>query len=213
MKLTTKIPEFNDQYHQHLMEKGWTPLKEPKKLITSILLSIPFMIINVIIAIGIIHFSTGIYFRDFGFDSNSFTITINLLSLVLFFVLLIIHESIHLVFVPNFIKSDRTFVGVNWLVGFVYTEQSITKSRFLLIALAPFLILSIVLPLILGTFGLLTSTFKLLIIINAAASSVDLFSSTIAAIQVPNQARIINNGVRSYWKKGEEAGSHTESTG
>ncbi|GGF13875.1 hypothetical protein GCM10010954_10790 [Halobacillus andaensis] len=213
MKLTTKLPEFNEQHHQQLIEKGWTPLKEPKKLITSILLSIPFMIINVIIAIGVIHFSAGIYFRDFGIDSSSFTITINLMSLVLFFVLLIIHEGIHLIFVPNFKKSDRTFVGVNWLVGFVYTEQSMTKRRFLLIALAPFLILSIVLPFILGALGLLTSTFKLLIIINAAASSVDLLSSSLVGIQVPNQARMINNGVRSYWKKDEEAGSHTKSIG
>lgn len=44
--------------------------------------------------------------------------------------------------------------------GVVATEEEILKSRYIFITIAPFMIISIILPLILGVFGLLTPTLK-----------------------------------------------------
>ncbi|WP_431799813.1 DUF3267 domain-containing protein [Halobacillus andaensis] len=203
MKFTTQLPVFNEQLHKSLVNEGWSPFKEPKKLTTAILLSVPFMILNVAIAIGVMYLATRV--TPGQLPEQTFTITINLMSLIYLVLLLIVHELIHLIFVPNFLKSRETFIGVHWLAGFVYTRQLISKGRFLLISFAPFFILTIAAPFVLGMFNLLTTGVAILVIINAAASSVDLLNSAIIIFQAPSRSKIASNGVLSYWKKDESS--------
>ncbi|MCP3026499.1 DUF3267 domain-containing protein [Halobacillus sp. A5] len=203
MKFTTQLPVFNEQLHAKLVNEGWTPFKEPKKLTTAILFSFPFMILNTLIAFAVLY--TASLISPGQFPAETFSITINLMGLVYLFLLLIVHELIHLIVVPNFLKSRETFIGVHWLAGFVYTTQVIRKGRFLFISLAPFFLLSIAAPFVLGIFGLLTPAVAILVMINAAASSVDSLTSTIILFQAPGRTKIASNGMMSYWKKDESS--------
>jgi hypothetical protein len=83
--------------------------------------------------------------------------------------------------------------------GFVATEEEMRKSRFMLITIAPFIIGSVILPLFLGFLGWLNPQVKLLILLNAMASSVDILHAILVFIQVPSNAILKNNGPRTYW--------------
>ncbi|MEQ6353373.1 DUF3267 domain-containing protein [Lysinibacillus sp. M3] len=201
MKLLNKLPQSNPNLHVELIDNGWIPMKEPKNLRSAILLSIPLMMIASMISIGVINIFSSISLNDFGFSEGAIIITINF-SIILWLVLLmIIHELLHLMFIPNFMKSKKTFVGLTLFGAFVITEEEILKSRYIFITVAPFIILSIILPLILSVVGLLTTTLKFLVILNAMGSSVDLLNLLLIMKQVPNNATLTCNGPNTYWKK------------
>jgi hypothetical protein len=82
----------------------------------------------------------------------------------------------------------------------VLTEEEILKSRYIWITIAPFMIISIILPLILGGLGLLTPTLKFLIILNSMASSVDMLNLLLIIKQVSKNAILKSNGPYTYWK-------------
>ncbi|MFF2175939.1 DUF3267 domain-containing protein [Lysinibacillus sp. NPDC058147] len=202
MKILNKLPKGNPNLHEDLIKNGWIPLKEPKNLTSAILLSIPLMIVASMISIGVINIFSSISLRDFGFTSGGISITINLSVILGIALLLIIHELLHLIFIPNFIRSEKTSVGLTLFGGFVITEEEISKSRYIFITIAPFIILSIILPLILSVFGLLTTTLKFLIILNSMGSSVDLLNLLILK-QVPKNATLKSNGSNTYWRKAQ----------
>jgi hypothetical protein len=200
MKILNKLPKSNPSLHLDFVKSGWIPMKEPKNLISAILLSIPLMIVNIIVSIGVINIFSTISFNDFGVTEDYISITINLVIIFLLVLLLILHELLHLIFIPNFIKSEKTYVGITLFGGFVTTEEEISKSRYIIIAIAPFMIISVVLPIILGILGLLTPTLKFLIILNSMGSSVDLFNLLLIMKQVPKNAILKSNGSDTYWK-------------
>ncbi len=142
-----------------------------------------------------------ISFEEFGFTPESFSITVNLGVIAALIIFVIIHELLHLIFIPNFIKSTKTYVGLTLYGGFVVTEEKITKSRYILNTIAPFLVASIALTFVLDIFGLLASTVKLFALLNAMASSVDMLNLLLVMKQVPNNTVLINNGPKTYWKK------------
>lgn len=201
MKIQKHLPKFNEDLHLELLENGWVPLKEPSSLAVAFLLAIPFMIINLFISIGAINIFSTISFDEFGFTPDSFTITINFGVILIIILIIVLHELFHLLFIPNFIRSDKTYVGLIWLGGFVVTEEVITKSRYILITIAPFVIISIISPLVLDAFGLLTTPVKLFVLLNALASSVDMLNLIIIIKQVPGNSVLKQNGPRTYWKE------------
>ncbi|HEU65914.1 MAG TPA: DUF3267 domain-containing protein [Chloroflexi bacterium] len=200
MKIRFTLLKPDDDLHAELIERGWIPLREPRNLGVAILLSIPLMVVAALISIGIISVVSTISFEEFGFTPDSFSITINLGIIFLIILVVVLHELLHLVFIPNFLRSQKTFVGLNLLGGFVISEDEIARSRYILITIAPFIIISVILPVILGVLGLLTSTVKLLIILNAMASSVDILNLLLITKQVPKKAILRSNGPRTYWK-------------
>jgi hypothetical protein len=186
------------------MNDGWKLLREPKNLTAATLLSVPFMFINAIITIGIIYFFQSFSIKEFFINTgNSFTITINFALILVMVLFVVIHELLHLIFIPNFIKSKDTYMGLTLFGGYVHTEQALTKARFILISIAPFFILSIFLPSVLGNLGLLTGTIIFLIILNSIGSCVDILGFLLVLVQVPKKAVIRNNGTSTYWKLGK----------
>ncbi|HWJ79792.1 MAG TPA: DUF3267 domain-containing protein [Niallia sp.] len=200
MKILNRMPKSDDDLHKDLLKNGWTYLKEPKNCIQAILLSSPFMIIAVIISIWIINITSSLSLREFGFGSDSITIAININSIVWLVILLLIHEVLHLIFIPKFIHSPKTYIGLTVFGGYVMTEEELTKSRYLLITLAPFLIISIISPILLSLFGMLNTTLKFLILLNSMGSAVDILTFLLIMKQVPNHAIIKSNGPNTYWK-------------
>ena len=116
------------------------------------------------------------------------------------FILTFIHEWFHMIFIPKFIKSDKTYWGITLNGGFVATTEKISKIRFIIISIMPYFILSIALPIILGVTNLLNSFIMILIIVNAMASSVDILNLFLILYQLPKHSYIINNGFETYFK-------------
>lgn len=205
MKYIKKIPSSDKELSNKLISEGWKKIKEPSNLGIVTLLSIPFMFINGIITMVIV-FSLYPPLKEFFHSSkNSFNIsfTINLSAIIyvaITIMFMIIHEFFHACFIPNFLKSDKTYWGINGFFGFVYTTEKIKKGRFLIISIMPFILMSVILPFILNIFGWLNPFTIFLCLINAMGSCVDCLNIFIVATQAPNGSYIVNNGLETYFK-------------
>ncbi|WP_251860091.1 DUF3267 domain-containing protein [Clostridium sp. Marseille-Q2269] len=204
MKYTRKIPSTDKSLSKKLISEGWTKLKEPSNLIMATLFSIPFMLINGAISIAILLY---LYtpLKQFFNNGQGFKISlkINLFTLiyvVIIFMFMMIHEFIHALFIPNVLKSDKTYWGINGFYGFVYTTEKIRKGRFIIISIMPFVLLSVILPFILNVFGWLNDFTTLLCLINSMGSCVDCLNIFMVAMQVPKGSYVINNGLETYFK-------------
>ncbi|PYZ98738.1 hypothetical protein CR205_09230 [Alteribacter lacisalsi] len=201
MIITHKFPAKKENRQRELRENGWKKIKEPRGLFTATLLSVPFMILCGVISFLIMNAASPISLSDYGFTGNSISITIPLTFFLWLLVMLIVHELLHLIFVPDFWKSKKTYIGLTFFGGYVYTEEKMSKTRFLFITVAPFVILSIFLPAVLGMLGLLTPMIIFLVLLNAMASSVDMLNFFLIQFQIPGRSVVQSNGTDTYWKE------------
>lgn len=204
IRIQNKMPISNEAVHLELMKNEWVPMREPSNVGMAILFSLPIMILNALITIGAIYVFSSISLAEFGFSAKSITIYIPYGVIIWIFFLLITHELIHLLLIPNFRKSNKTFIGLTPFGGYVLTEEELSKSRYIMVTVAPFVIISIITPFLLSMFDLLTPTLKFLILLNSLASSVDILNFILILVQVPKRAKLVSNGTKTYWKKIEE---------
>lgn len=200
MKIKTKIPDFNLERHYELVKSNWIPLNEPRNVYSSIALSFPLMMMNALITLGLLSICTPLPLMLSDINSGSISISIDLRHLMALIILLLLHEALHLISIPGFWKSETTSFGITPVGGFIYSEESIPKWRHICITLAPFLVISIIIPMLLVFFNLLTQFFIVLIILNSMASSVDILNLVLVATQVPKGSQITSNGPKTYWK-------------
>jgi hypothetical protein len=120
--------------------------------------------------------------------------------LVIAFVVIVVHELIHLLFIPNFTKSDNTYIGLTYYGGCVYTKDVLTKYRACLVYIAPFVFLSIILNVISGVLGLYNIQLMIFIILNSIGSSGEILEMILILLQVPKGAKIVTNGMRTYFR-------------
>jgi hypothetical protein len=169
------------------------------------LTAIPLMILSVLPSLKIFDIFSPFSLADFGITPSQISITIDLQDLVYFIglsvVIIFIHELLHLIFVPGFLTSDKAFLGITYFGGFAYSEEVLSKARFILILLAPFVVISILLPGILGALNLLNPLVKFVILSSAMGSGVDMLTLVLVLIQVPAGAYLTCNGIRTYWKR------------
>ena len=198
-KIKNSFPKLDQEFHEKLLKDDWKELKEPKSLMGYVALSVPFMIVNFLIGMWIMEISTS------GIATDQKIITIDVIYAVpviilVAIVLVVVHELIHLLFIPNFIKSDNTYIGFTYFGGYVYTKEALTKYRLCLILIAPFVFLSIIFNAISGSLGFYNVPLCAFIILNSIGSSVDILSLTLVLLQVPKDAYLTMNGMRTYWK-------------
>ena len=200
MKFVSRIPPTDKELSERLVTAGWKKIKEPKNLFTTILISMPIVFINGIIALLI----TVQFYNPFVniLANQYYTITINILDILYFiiasFILIIVHEFIHMIFIPHFLKSDKVFWGITLNGGFVATTVKISKIRFIAISIMPLIVLSVAFPIILGVCNALNDIIFFLIVVNAMASSVDILNVLLILFQTPGKSYIINNGFETY---------------
>ncbi|NKF07640.1 DUF3267 domain-containing protein [Clostridium gasigenes] len=204
MRYMKKLPSTNKELSNKLVSEGWSKLKEPSNLGIATLLSVPFMLINVASSIAIAFYLypplKELLNNKQGF---SISITVNLFTLIYVVIILLfmaLHEILHACFIPNVLKSDKTYWGINMFCGFIFTTEKIKKDRFLIISIMPLIMLSLILPFILNISGWLNGYTILLCLINAGGSCVDCLNMYLVAIQVPKGSYIFNNGVETYFK-------------
>ena len=203
MEYARKIPQADPELREVLLAEGWKKIKEPSGLFLAFLLSIPFMIINVSICYLTLYLVNPSYTQmvyDFLFMSDSWSFTIRFDYIIYVYLFIIAHEIIHLLFIPNFYKSEKTYLGIKPWGGFVFTTEKLSKGRFLLVTVAPFVIISVLIPIILGLADLLSGFLVFLFFLNAFSTSVDMLNATSIAIQVPSGSSIVNNGFETYYR-------------
>ncbi|WP_459761876.1 DUF3267 domain-containing protein [Alkaliphilus crotonatoxidans] len=204
MKYIKKIPAEDRQHTKLLLDSGWRRLKEPKKLSSTILLSLPISLVLMFL-VGALCAILYPPFRNIILGNKGFAIeiTVNLWTVV--YVLLTLgffylHELIHAAFVPDFLHSKKVFWGFNGMFCFVYTNEKISKQRFLLISIMPLLILSIIFPILMSTLKMMNNFIVFLCILNAGGACVDIFNMFLIGRQVPSDGYVINNGLATFFK-------------
>ena len=118
-----------------------------------------------------------------------------------FIVFITLHELIHAAFIPNAFHSSKTLWGIIGLGVFIYTTEAISKRRFIMISIMPYIVLSLLFPLVMSILGGLNGYTILLCLINAMGSSVDFLNGYLILVQVPDDALILSNGRETYYRK------------
>jgi hypothetical protein len=118
------------------------------------------------------------------------------------------HEMIHALCCPQWGLSANTVFGI-WLhKGFFYIhhEEPMSRNHFLLVLVAPYIVLSLLPLAAIGLFRVIGWTPELLItlawlsLLGSLFASGDFISVGLLLSQVPNAAIVRNKGQRSYWK-------------
>jgi len=205
MKYAKNIPPVDQGLSKSLINQGWTKIKEPSNFFLTFLASMPIMVACGFLSFLMINFfdTTVVSAFERMFTDNSISISFRWDYIFFMFLMIYIHEMLHALWIPNFLRDENTFFGIKLWGGFVFTSQSLTKKRFMLICLSPFVLLSIVVPLILGGFNMLNGVLIFLIMVNAMASSVDILNALLILFQVPKNAMVVTNSFETYYRKTE----------
>ncbi len=202
MKYSRQIPRTDTELSHALKDAGWVQIKEPSNLVAAFSLSIPFLLINLLVVyvtIASVDADTATAITG-AFASDRWEVTIGFDRIVYLYITVLLHEFLHLFLIPRFIRSDKTYFGIKPWGGFVFTAEPMSKCRFMVVSLGPFLFLSVIVPFLLGLSGHLTGFLVFLVLVNAMASSVDTLSAVLFFIQVPKGATVVNNGFESYYR-------------
>ncbi|WP_143322378.1 DUF3267 domain-containing protein [Clostridium sp. HBUAS56010] len=200
MRYTKKIPKGNEEKRNILLHEGYNRIKEPKSVFMAIVLSFPLSIIAMAINGIWCYYLNPDYFLFQNGDRFILEFTIDVKLLIGIILTFLIHEFLHAVFIPRVWTSDKTYWGLNGLFGFVYTEEPISKGRFLLISVLPLIILSFLLPLVLSLAGIWSWNIIFFSILNAGGSCVDLLNMILIGTQVPYKGIVISNGSFTFYK-------------
>ena len=203
MKHIKSIPQENAEVTKELTQNQWKLLKEPSSLSITIAVSMPISIILMFLTVFYFKLLFPESMNFLNADGLSIEFSINLKFIlyvvgILFYTFL--HEMIHALAIPNVIHSDKTFWGLNGCFGFVYSEETIKKGRFILISIMPLLVLTFVVPLVCRVLHFYHWYLLLLCVINAGGACVDIFNVILIAKQVPAKGMIVSNGMRTLYK-------------
>ena len=182
------VNKFPDDESFQPNEK-WIPLKEPSNLWLAQLIALPFMAINVILVIFLMELS------GIKFEFNIVTMGIS------FLIFLPIHELIHALFFPENLLSNNVFFGFTFkgFAPFAAYTGEMTRTTFIKVLLAPFLIITF-----LGFIYLLTigrnELIEHVIVFNALVSSADCLGVFLILRQIPKNAVVRNKKIKTYWK-------------
>ncbi|MFP4078968.1 MAG: DUF3267 domain-containing protein, partial [Candidatus Izemoplasmataceae bacterium] len=197
-----RIPPTSETIRDTLMGEGWKRIREPSNLFWAFLFSIPFALISPLVSfmvIALVEAEMASALSEM-FIEAAWSFTVRFDFIIFTYLLIVFHEVVHLVLIPDFVRSMNTFVGIKPWGGFVFTSDKLSKGRFLMISFGPFLALSVIFPIVLALFGVLGGFLVFLAMLNAAASSVDALNALLIFVQVPRHAVIINNGFETYYK-------------
>lgn len=119
-----------------------------------------------------------------------------ILLIICWIILTVLHEFLHIIFIPHFYKNDKIYFCFRWrkFNPEIWNDnyQPMTKQRHVLQIIAPLLFLSII-PLI---FMIITPYWNFILfivcVLNISASSVDIYLSYILLINAPKNCTIIN---------------------
>lgn len=178
---------------------GWNQLKEPSPWVAQIC-SVPLglcVFVGVVAAWGMILTHSEILARD----PRRW-----LISLCLAFIAAIpVHECIHAVCHPFHGRSSDTILGVwpSMILVYAHYDAEMSRNRFLLMLMAPFLALTLAPLAVCAMFSIYHPVVVWISIANSAASALDLFGVALVGLQIPASAIVRNKGWNSWWRNEE----------
>jgi hypothetical protein len=112
------------------------------------------------------------------------------------------HELLHAASLPGFGLTPATTVGF-WprtLTPYVAYNGELSRTRFALVGLMPFLVISVLALLVGGLLGWMPFWVVALSTLNALLSSGDLIGATLLIAQTPRLAIVRNQGLETWWR-------------
>ncbi len=172
----------------------WRPLREPRRIVFVILLAVP---LGLAAAVG---FAILAFFLA---PSGAFVLALDDPVVWLALLLLVpLHEGCHALALPSSLASPALVVGF-WprtLLAYVHYQGELTRTRFLVVALCPLMLLS-VLCLAAIRFVPPLETFAFALgLFNAVGAGGDLLATALVLAQVPRNGRLRNQGWYTYWR-------------
>ena len=137
MRYAKSIPKTDSLVGSHYLAQGWRKLKEPPSLLSTVIVSIPFMFLCFILNLFLLWKMNPALFE---FTRNS-TIQITFKWMhILFFIIglyayIFLHEMILFVFLPVFSISENILWGFRPGFVLVYLATPLSRWRFALICL------------------------------------------------------------------------------
>lgn len=202
MKWIKKVPSVSDKQIEQHLKAGWRPVHQ-RSMISTMILGIPFMFALGVTSIALAIFLDPSWTSIFQMQGTTVdALLVVLLLAILWAVTIFLHEFIHAIVTPNW-KSDKVMIGMNGMYGFAYTNQELSKARYIFIALTPCLISFLVL-IAFGATNTLHAIVVFLCFMNAGGSAGDIVLALIALFKVPNGAKLkvlpTNNEAILYFK-------------
>lgn len=191
-------PDFDPQ------ADGWSSIREPGPFLLQIL-AIPVALVTLALLGGLF----ALAFPPGSSVGSPPSISFSLWTLAFILIFLIpVHEMIHAFCTPQMGFTDHTLIGI-WpakLLFYAYYDGPMSRSRFLITFLGPFVILSLlpIAGIALGRWYPLPNevAFHLMLLsfLNGAAASGDLIGFVLVLFQIPSTATVRNFGWRTFWK-------------
>lgn len=206
MKWAWGIPKANIERRNKLLEKKWTLLKHSMMSPVSIVSTVTLLFITTLITVGFAFLLDPSWKDWVGSvkleNSDQMAYIVVALIVVSMVVIQYVHEFVHAIFLPRPF-TDRVIVGSNGAFGFTYTEQQISRERYMVVAIMPFL-LSFLGLLALSWFGAINLYTVFLCVINASGAAADIYMIIFLLMKVPRGARVIflnTNGGELLYKR------------
>ena len=190
-------PEFQPEMN------GWTPLREPKPLMLNIM-AIPLSILAMVaLAVAWNREPT----MAINFDASIFgrlapLVYVATILFIGFPGLILVHELIHALGYPQFGFSRQSLLGV-WpsrLVFYAGYLGRLSRNRWLVVYLLPFLVLSVLPLLVCRPFHFDAPLLQVVSVVNGLFSGGDLVLVLLIFFQVPRAATMQNQGWSTWWK-------------
>jgi hypothetical protein len=172
-------------------EHGWQPLARPNRIAA--------MLLSVVVALALF---LGVSLAFYYFASVRLPKPPPFFLLAILIPLIPIHELLHALVHPGLGMSSRTYVGFYLPRGAFYAHYAgeRTRARFIVGALTPFMLLS-VLPLILcATLHLVLPTLAWASSLNAALSATDVMTALVLFFQCPRGAVVLTDQNKAWWR-------------
>lgn len=182
-------PEFQPE------ATGWKPLREPNPFLMQL-----FAVPVGFVAAGILWL---LWQKFTPARLSSQDILFESVAVLLVLILVIpVHELIHAAVHPGYGRTAHSILGF-WpkaLLFYAHYMSLIRRTHFVIILLAPFLVLSVVPLLICALFQWNVPWLAFLSLWNALLACGDLFGVGVVMAQVPRAAWVCNQGYYTWWK-------------
>ncbi len=173
--------------------EGWTPIKTPSIWTTQLLGLTIGLLFSFIIGI-LWYFLAPLdnFEKEIGFSVFAWMVGV-----------MILHELVHATLHPGYGLSSKSYLGF-WpskLVLFAYYDGFITKKRYLILVIAPFVVISVV-PLVFCIAVRHNSSVAFILsIANTMFASIDLLMFFLILFGAPSNSLVQNNGWKTYFKR------------
>ena len=131
-----------------------------------------------------------------------------------------LHELFHLVWHPKFGTSNQSILVI-WPTKLrfgVYFEGCMSRTRWLFMRIAPFVILSLIPAAFLAVLQnvalnhTIKTFFEVMLVVNGVGSGGDVIAMMLVLFQVPHSALLCFRGGRAYWKHSSFVNKNTSLT-